>query len=130
MSSVTVVGNITRDPELRFAQSGKAVLNFSIAENRGQDQPASFYDVTAFDTLAENIASLAKGTRVIVFGRLQQDTWETDGQKRSKIKIIADEVGPSLRWATATVAKNARDAAPAGATAAPASSTFDDEEPF
>ncbi|MFV2039006.1 MAG: single-stranded DNA-binding protein [Acidimicrobiales bacterium] len=112
-NSVTVVGNITRDPELRFTQGGSAVANFGLAWNRKSrdgEETVSFFDVTAWNQLAENVSeSLSKGMRVVVYGRLDQRSWQTsEGDKRSKVEIIADEIAPSLRWATAEVTKNAR----------------------
>ena len=115
-NSVTVVGNITRDPELRFTTGGRAVASFGIAVNRRYQvnnewqEQTSFFDVVAWAQLGENAAaSLNKGARVIVSGRLEQRSWETpDGDKRSKIEIIADEIGPSLRWATARVERTDR----------------------
>ncbi|MGI9624103.1 MAG: single-stranded DNA-binding protein [Acidimicrobiales bacterium] len=112
-NTVTVVGNITRDPELRFTPSGAAVANFGVAWNRkGRDgeEVVSFFDVTAWSQLAENASeSLTKGMRVVIYGRLDQRSWETqDGDRRSKVEIIADEIAPSLRWATAEVHRNER----------------------
>ncbi len=117
-NSVTVVGNATRDPELRFTPSGQATASFGLAVNRRWqnrqtqewEERVSFFDVTCWAQMAENVAeSVQKGTRVIVTGRLEQRSWETnDGEKRSKIEIVADEIGPSLRYATAGVTKNAR----------------------
>lgn len=117
-NTITVVGNLTRDPELRFTASGIAVANFSVAVNRRWqnkatnewEEQASFFDVTVWEQLAENVAeSCTKGARVIVTGRLEQRSWETEqGDKRTKVEIVADEVGPSLRWATAIVSKNER----------------------
>lgn len=116
-NNVTVVGNLTREPELRYTPSGAAVAKFGVAVNRSYNNRAGdrveqtdFFDVTAWRELGENIAeSLTTGSRVIVTGRLQQDRWENDsGEKRSKISIVADEVGPSLRWATASVTKTSR----------------------
>jgi single-strand DNA-binding protein len=113
-NNVIVVGNVTRDPELRFTPSGAAVANFGLAWNRkGRDgeDVTSFFDVTAWNQMAENIGeSVTKGMRVVVYGRLDQRSWETqDGDKRSKVEIVADEVAPSLRWATAEVHRNPRD---------------------
>jgi single-strand DNA-binding protein len=114
-NTVTVVGNVTRDPELRFTPSGAAVATFGLAWNRRSqnargetEEQVSFFDVTCWRQLAENVAeSLTKGTRVIVYGRLEQRSWETnDGERRSKVEIIADEVAPSLRWATAEITRN------------------------
>ena len=112
-NTVTVVGNVTRDPELRFAQSGMAIASFGLAWNRrrqDQEDEVSFFDVTCFRQLAENVAeSLKKGARVVVYGTLQQRSWENDqGDRRSKVEILADDVAPSLKWATAAVTKNER----------------------
>lgn len=116
-NNVTVVGNLTREPELRYTPSGAAVTKFGLAVNRSYNnrngervEQTDFFDVTAWRELGENIAeSLSTGSRVVVTGRLQQDRWENDaGEKRSKITIVADEVGPSLRWATAAVTKTSR----------------------
>lgn len=112
-STVTIAGNLTQDPELRYTPNGAAVVKLNVAVNRRykdesgqwQDGEASFFKVNAWRGLAENCAeSLQKGARVIVTGRLQQRSWETsEGDKRYAIEIEADEVGPSLRWATAQV---------------------------
>jgi single-strand DNA-binding protein len=105
----TLVGNLTSDPEVKFAQgSGNAYLSFSIAVNHSKEE-VSFFNVKAFKELAENITnSLAKGTRVIVIGYTKQESWEDKetGQKRSSVTFYADDVAPSLRWATAVVTKN------------------------
>lgn len=117
-NTVNIVGNVTRDPELRFTPSGQAVANFGVAVNRRWqnrqtqewEEAVSFFDVTCWGQLAENVAeSVQKGTRVVVDGRLDQRSWETEqGDKRSKVEIVADEVAPSLRWATASITKNER----------------------
>ena len=116
-NSITIVGNVTREPELRFTPSGQANTRFGVAVNRrwqdrgGEWQEAvSFFDVVAWREMAENIGqSLQKGSRVIVTGRLEQRSYETkEGQKRSVVEVIADEVGPSLRWATVDVHRNKR----------------------
>lgn len=116
INNTTQVGNVTRDPELRFTQAGLAVANFSIAVNRRWqnqmtkewEEKVSFFDVTCWQQLAENVAeSLTRGMRVVVSGRLEQRSWETDtGDKRNKIEIVADLVAPSLEWATVVVTKN------------------------
>lgn len=142
-NTVTIVGNVTRDPEMRFVPSGAAVANFGVAVNRRWrnsrtnewEEETSFFDVTCWRELAENVTeSIVKGTRVVVDGRLEQRTWDADdGSKRSKVEIVADEVAPSLRWATALVTRNERsDEAGGGrpAAAAPAGGYADDEEPF
>ena len=103
-NTVTIVGNLTRDPELRFTPSGQATATFGVAVNRrGQnrqsqerEEATSFLDVVCWGQLAENAAqSLTRGTRVVVSGRLDQRSWENqEGEKRSKIEITADEVSP------------------------------------
>jgi single-strand DNA-binding protein len=115
-NSVTLVGNITRDPELRFTPAGQAVATFGMAVNRryqknGQwEEQTSFFNVTAWGTLGENASnSLHKGARILVSGRLEQRSWETqEGDKRSVVEVVADEIGPSLRWATVEITKNER----------------------
>lgn len=117
-NTITVTGNVVRDPELRFTAAGQANCTLGVAVNRrwqdrqsGEWQEAtSFFDVVCWRDLAENVAdSVVKGTRVVVTGRLEQRSWETkDGGKRSTVEIVADEVGPSLRWATARVEKTER----------------------
>ena len=117
-NSVTLVGNVTRDPELRFTPSGQATASFGLAVNRRWqnrqtqewEEATSFFDVVCWREMAENASeSLARGSRVIVTGRLEQRSWETEnGEKRSVVEIVADEVGPSLRWATAAVTRNER----------------------
>jgi single-strand DNA-binding protein len=133
-TTTTIVGNLTDTPELRFTPSGAPVASFSVAvtprvkDGDGwRDGETSFFRCTAWRTLAENLAELAKGTRVIVHGRLQQRSWETDaGEKRSVVEVQAEEVGPSLRWATATVERTGAKAA-AGVSKG---GQFDDEPPF
>lgn len=121
-STVTITGTLTRDPELRFTQGGRGVATIGVAVNyryqRNNEwvEEASFFNVTAWSSLGENAAaSLSKGMRVIVTGRLQQRSYETQsGEKRSVVEIIADEIGPSLRWATAQVEKTQRSDASGG----------------
>ena len=117
-NTVTLVGNITDDPELRFTPSGAAVANFTVAVNRryrnqeGQweDKLDGFFRCNCWREMAENVAeSLQKGMRVVVMGRLQQRSWDDqDGNRRSVIEVQVDEVGPSLRWATATTQRSQR----------------------
>jgi len=116
-NSVVLVGNVTRDPELRFTNGGAALASFGLAVNRRWQQDgewqeeAHFFDVTAWRDLAENVAeSIQKGDRVIVEGRLQFRTWEDKetGENRSKVDVVADDIGPSLRWATTDITKNER----------------------
>ena len=119
-NTVTLVGNVTRDPELRYTSGGRGVASFGLAVNRRYQvngewqEQTSFFNVTAWGTLGENAAaSLNKGTRVVVFGRLEQRSWETqEGEKRSVVEVVADELGPSLRWAQAHVEKTARTSTP------------------
>ncbi len=118
-NQITIVGNLTDDPELKYTPNGAAVANFSVAVSRrvkdevsGQwtDADTSFFRVNCWRALAENAAeSLTRGTRVVVSGRLKQRSWETqEGDKRSVVEIEADELGPSLKWATARVEKTSR----------------------
>lgn len=114
---VTLTGNLTRDPELRYTPSGAGVAQFGLAVNRrikrgdSWEDETSFFDVTCWNSLAENIAaSVTKGARVVVEGRLQQDTWEdkTSGEARSKVIVVADEIGASMRWAEVVINRNER----------------------
>lgn len=140
MSNVEIVGNLTGDPELRFTNGGKAVVKFSIAENRkvgeGQEDRVSFFECEAWDKFAENIAaSLKKGMRVIVTGRLEQQRWESDGVKRSKHIVVVQNCGPDLRWAQATVEQIPYDGAGSGSSSGSSGRPsgdpiYGDEEPF
>jgi single-strand DNA-binding protein len=117
-NNVTIIGNVTKDPELRFTASGQANTTFGVAVSRKWqnrqtnewEEQTSFFNVVLWREMAENAAeSLTKGSRVIVTGRIEQRSYETqDGDKRNVVEIIADEVGPSLRWATAQVNRNER----------------------
>jgi single-strand DNA-binding protein len=116
---ITVVGNLTADPELRFTPSGAAVANFTVAStprmfdrqtNEWKDGEALFMRCNVWRQAAENVAeSLTRGARVIVTGRLKQRSFETrEGEKRTVIELEVDEIGPSLRYATAKVNKVSR----------------------
>ena len=111
-NTLTIIGNVTRDPELRYTQGGMAVATFGIAWNQkgrdGQEDRVSFFDVTCWRQLGENVNdSIRKGSRVVVHGRLDQRSWENkEGEKRSKVEILAEDVAPSLKWATAEVSRN------------------------
>ena len=116
-NTVTLVGNLTRDPELRFTTGGRGVASFGLAVNRRyqqngewQDQ-TSYFNIVAWGQMGENAAAtLTKGMRILVTGRLEQREYTTrEGDKRSTIEINADEIGPSLRWATAQVERTARE---------------------
>jgi single-strand DNA-binding protein len=117
-NTVTLVGNITRDPEMRYTAGGAANCTFGLAVNRRWmnrqtnewEERTSFFNVVCWREMAENVSqSLGKGARVVVTGRLEQRSWETEnGEKRSVVEVAADEIGPSLRWATCEIAKNER----------------------
>jgi single-strand DNA-binding protein len=167
-TTITVIGNLTDDPELRFTPSGAAVAKFRIASTprtldrttgEWKDGEPLFLACSVWRQVAENVAeSLQRGARVIVSGRLRQRSYETrEGEKRTVIELEVDEIGPSLRYATAKVQKMSRSGGGGGgggfgasnggggggggggfaddpwATAAPAGGSggnFDDEPPF
>jgi single-strand DNA-binding protein len=149
-NTVTLVGNVTRDPELRFTSTGQATATFGVAVNRrwqnrqtgDWEEAVSFFNVVCWREMAENATeSLSRGSRVIVTGRLEQRSYQTqEGEKKSVVEVVADEIGPSLRWATAKVVKNDRrgpgDAPGPDAASArsipnePPTGYGDDEEPF
>jgi single-strand DNA-binding protein len=120
---ITVVGNLTSDPELRYTQNGLAVANFTIAStprnydrasSEWKDGEALFLRASVWREFAEHVAgSLTKGSRVIATGRLKQRSYETkEGEKRTTIELEVDEIGPSLRYATATVSRAANSGRP------------------
>ncbi|BBY55829.1 single-stranded DNA-binding protein [Mycobacterium koreense] len=159
-TNLTIVGNLTADPDLRFTPSGAAVANFTVASTprifdrqtgEWKDGEALFMRCSIWREAAENVAeTLTRGARVIVTGRLKQRSFETrEGEKRTVIELDVDEIGPSLRYATAKVTKVSRGGGPRGGGAAassagappaedpwgsaPASGSFgggDDEPPF
>jgi len=150
-TTLTVVGNLTADPELRFTPSGAAVANFTVASTPRtfdkttggwKDGEALFLRCTIWRDAAEHVSeSLSKGTRVLVTGRLRTRSYEIgegeDKQRRYVTELEVDEIGPSLRWATAKVAKAARATAGAPEPAAdpwgqpaPSGGGFADEPPF
>ena len=123
-TTITVVGNLTANPELRYTQSGTAVASFTVAstprhfdKQRGEfvDDDPLFLRASVWRDFAEHVAkSLTKGARVVVQGRLRQRGYETkQGEKRTSYEIDVDEIGPSLRYATATVVRADRNGAPA-----------------
>jgi single-strand DNA-binding protein len=145
-NSVTLVGNVTKDPELRYTTGGRGVASFGLAVNRRYQvngewqEQVSFFNIVAWGDLGENAAaSISKGNRVIVTGRLEQRSYETkEGEKRSVTEVIADELGPSLRWAQVQIERISRDDAATrsgggggggGASRAP-DPVYGDEEPF
>ena len=121
-TTITVVGNLTDDPDLRFTPSGAAVANFTVAStprffdkqtNEWKDGDALFLRCSIWRQAAENVAeSLHRGTRVIVSGRLRQRSYETrEGEKRTVFELDVDEIGPSLKYATAKTTKTTRSGA-------------------
>ena len=144
-NTVTLVGNLTKDPELRYTTGGRGVASFGLAVNRrwqqnGEWQEAvSFFNIVAWAELGENAAaSLTKGSRCMVTGRLEQRSFDTrEGEKRNVTEVIADDLGPSLRWAQAQVERISRDSAGGGSSsgggggaAAAPDPVYGDEEPF
>jgi single-strand DNA-binding protein len=109
-AAVSFAGNLTEDPEVRYTDSGIARAIIRVAVSGRQEQEASFFTVIVWRDQAEHAAeSLAKGTRVVVVGRLQQRSWTAeDGSARSVVEVVAEELGPSLRWATATTTRATR----------------------
>jgi len=129
--TITLSGNITREPELKFTKTGQAQTRFAIAVNRrwqnkqtqNWEEQVSFFDVTSWGPLAENAAkSLKKGHRVLVTGRLEQRSWETpEGDKKSTVEVVAEDIAPSLRFSVAI---------PVTATKSTPTTTNPDDEPF
>src|SRR5829696_7103381 len=158
-TTITVIGNLTADPELRFTPSGAAVASFTVASTprtfdratgEWKDGEALFLRCNIWRQAAENVAeSLTRGSRVLVSGRLRQRSFETrEGEKRTVVELEVDEVGPSLRYATAKINKVSRGSGSGGygssgssgssgspaddpwSSAQPASQPADDEPPF
>ncbi len=134
--SVTKIGNLTKDPELRFGANGTLFSRVGLAVSRPKkpgdwrgEQVTEFYEVTAFGEVAEHAAEcLEKGMRVVVIGRAEKEHWQDDtGADRTTKRIVAREVAPSLRWATVRVERVARSS---GATTNGHDVADDDEEPF
>jgi single-strand DNA-binding protein len=120
-STVTITGNVTRDPEIRFMNDGSPYTRFGLAETyrkKNKDEVTSFYDVVVFYSTATNVAdSIKKGHRVTITGRQEvRDFERKDGTKGTVIEIVADEVSASLRFATVSITKNDREPAMAGAS--------------
>jgi len=115
ITTTTITGNLTRDPEIRYTRDGQATTSLSVAVNRRWqnrqtqewEESTSFFDIVCWRDLAENVAlSLTRGARVVVTGRLEERRWETeDGETRSKVELVADEIGASLRFATVDIHK-------------------------
>ena len=109
-AAVNFAGNLTDQPEVRYTDSGIARTMFRVAVSGRREQEPSFFTVVVWRDQAEHAAqSLSKGSRVVVVGRLQQRAWTAeDGSARSAVEVVAEEVGPSLRWATATTTRTTR----------------------
>jgi single-strand DNA-binding protein len=134
-TQVTIVGNVTDDPEVRFTPQGTPVANFRVATttrvkegDTWRDGETSYHRVNVWRDTAEHVGdSLHKGDRVIVVGRLRTRSWETpEGERRSVVEIEADEVGPSLRWAIAKAEKTSK----GGSDRPSRGGQFNDEPPF
>lgn len=137
-NSVVLVGNLTKDPELRFTASGTAVTSGSIAVNERKkegdewvDVP-SFFDFVVWQDQAEHVSeSLGKGVRVILQGKLQTRTWEDDEKnKHYRTEVVVDEIGPALRWATANVTKASGGSGGGKGKPAAKAAPVDDGDPF
>jgi len=136
-NSVTLVGNLTKDPDLRYTTGGRGVASFGLAVNRRYQsngewqEQTSFFNIVAWGDLGENFAaSLVKGSRAIITGRLEQRSYETkEGEKRNVTEVIADDGGPSLRWAQAQVERIERDK-PSSSSQSDRLAPQPDEEPF
>ena len=109
-ASVSFAGNLTDDPELRHTESGIARAIFRVAVSGRWDQEPSFFTVIVWRDQAEHAAqSLSRGSRLVVVGRLQQRSWTAeDGSARSTLEVVAEELGPSLRWATSKTTRATR----------------------
>lgn len=137
-TSVTIIGNLTRDPEERATKSGETKLDFSVAasrrwKNRNDEweEETSYFDVVAWSELAKNSGvTLKKGTRVIIVGRLKQESWQdkNTGDKRTKVIVHAEDIGPSLR--KAYIQEIVKTGGQQNTGSAPRQAAFDDEEPF
>lgn len=141
-NTITVVGNLVGEPELRFTQSGTAMMNCAVASNRRYQvngewqEETTFLNFTLWREQAENAAaSFSKGMRVIATGRMQQKDWtDKEGNKRTSYDLVVDEIGPSVRWATAEVTRvNGKDTGVPTSQAKPAVTEpayNDEEDPF
>lgn len=147
-NTITVVGNLTRDPEVRYTASNRCVTSVGVASSRRYQvngewqEETTFFNLTLWGSLGENAgASLHKGDRVIASGRMQSREYEVDGVKKTAWDLVVDEIGPSLRWARADIEKVKSDqsgsTAPAPSAAKPARTApggdpvyGDEEEPF
>jgi single-strand DNA-binding protein len=140
-ATVTLIGNCTRDPELKFTGTGTAIATIGLAvskryqKNNEWVEEVSFFNVTAWGQLGENVAaSVEKGTRLVVHGELKQRSYETsEGEKRSVVEINAQAIGPDLRFAEAAITRNERSTSTEASVTKLSpnkSNPFPDEEPF
>lgn len=133
MNHITIHGNVSQEPEMRYSGAGLAILSFNIADSYGKDdkKKTTFHSVTVFGTLAENVASsIRKGDSVLVSGRLETDEYKKkDGSTGKFTKVIADEVAFSMRW-TSVVADQTDSTMKKVAKAFPNSNIFEDEDAF
>jgi single-strand DNA-binding protein len=147
-NTITLIGNLTRDPELRYTAGGRGVASFGLAVNRRYQvngewqEQVSYFNIGCWGDLGENVAAtMTQGNRCIVTGRMEQRDYETQaGEKRTVFEVVADEVGPSLRWATARIERTERSDGGFGGGSAPTRSggggggqadpVYGDEEPF
>ena len=130
-NTVTLSGNVVRDPELRFTNNNKAVCEFTVAWNQmardGQEKKAHFFDCVAWEKMAESVSENARrGQRVTVTGRLNFESWEKDGQKRNKVNLVVEDVAMSLKFKDSGVP----DAVASTAAAVKTVQAAFDEEPF
>lgn len=141
-NQITLVGNLTRDPELRFTTGGTAVCNFGVAytprrrnaNGEWEDGDTSFFNVSVWRELGENAAAtLVKGSRVVIVGSIAVRPWtDNDGKERISVEITADAIGPDLKWATAEVERTSRSKTSGGGKQGPPPQepAYTDEEPF
>ena len=140
-NTLTIIGNLTADPELRFTQGGASVANVTIASTprvynkqtqQWEDGEALFMRGTIWKDAAENVAdSLYKGVRVIATGKLKQRSWEDDkGQKRTSVELEIEEIGPSLKFAQASVDRKTKGSYSSGGSQWAGSANDDDDSPF
>lgn len=127
MNTITVIGNVGKDPEIRYTSAGKAVVTFGVADTRGKDddKQTQWHNVVCFDQQAENVvAQVSKGSRVVVIGRLNKVSFEgKDGTKKEKVEIVADEVCLSIRFGSRSEPRQHN-------SPSIVQSTFADEDPF
>jgi len=137
-TALNIIGTIVQDPEMRFTTAGDGVCSFTIASNsrklnkesgKWEDADVIFMRCSAWRDLAEHITdSLSKGDRVLASGRLRQRNYEKDGEKRTVLEMEVDEIGPSLKWASAKIAKAGREGGDGGRSTAKAGRGGSDQD--